>query len=130
MVSKQLVTAVQPVPVPSVHPLSAAGHAEHALLLKNVEFLHSFIVHRLVTLFADHDAVFHEFTFVVLLLHVASHDVLPVPLVVLPFVHAVHADLPVVSVYDPCAHAVALVALAGQYAPAGHIVQLTAVLLA
>lgn len=65
-----------------------------------------------------------------LLAHVASQLVLPVPDVVVPLVHAVHALLPVLPVYEPNAQAVALVALAGQNDPAGHTVHDVAVLLA
>ena len=52
------------------------------------------------------------------------------PDVVLPAPHAVHALLPSELVYDPIAHLVEPVALAGQYDPAGQIVQLVAVALA
>lgn len=66
----------------------------------------------------------------VALSHVASQLVLPVPDVVLPAEHAVHALFPVALVYEPVAQAVADVADAGQYEPAGQIVHDVAVVLA
>jgi hypothetical protein len=87
------------------------------------------IVHRFVTLFALQLGVAHAFA-PLSLEQFASQLVLPVPDVVLPAEHAVHALLPVALVYEPVTHAVADVADAGQYEPAGQIVHAVADVLA
>ena len=86
-------------------------------------------VHRLLTAFALQLGLAHPYT-PLALEQVASQLVLPVPDVVLPAEHAVHALLPVALVYEPVAHAVADVAEAGQYEPAGQIVHAVADVLA
>ena len=72
--------------------------------------LYVFGVHKLLTVFADHDGVFHvatpaELLHVVLQVVVAFVlNAVPVPDVVLPPGHAVHAVAPA-ELYDPVAHA-------------------------
>ena len=89
-----------------------------------------FNVHALVTLLFAHVAVCHvsELSSVRALAafeHVVPQDcwlVASVPVLVVPFWHAVHSDCPVVLVYAPAAHSVCDFAFAGQKYPAAHAV--------